>query len=110
TTAPFNYLISITGVTESGQTFTGLGEAQPRPNQTDDAHEFSWPFLEEQLRSLDGEHVDVVHIVEDVRLRTARLEEAAGLADHGESPRFRATIAGIEAALLDLAAKSRGLT
>lgn len=110
TTAPFNYLISITGVSETGHFFTGLGEAQPRPNQTDDAHESSWPFLEEQLRRLNGEHIDVVHIIDDVRLRTARLEEAAGLADHGESPRFRATIAGIEAALLDLAAKARGLT
>lgn len=110
TTAPFNYLISMTGVSESGQSFTGLAEAQPRPNQTDDAHELSWPFLDEQLRALQGEFIDVVHIVDDVRLRNARLEAAAGLAEHGESVRFRATITGVETALLDLAAKARGLT
>lgn len=110
TTAPFNYLISITGVAGSGKEFTGLAEAQPRPNQTDDIHELSWPFLDEQLGALVGESFDVRNALPDVRLRAAVLEKSAGLAEHGQSARFRATTTGIETALLDLAAKARGLS
>lgn len=110
TTAPFNYLISITGVARSGRRFTGLAEAQPRPNQTDDIHELSWPFLDEQLQALVGEFFDVQNALDAVRMRTSTLEKAAGLAEHGESARFRATTTGIETALLDLAAKARGVS
>lgn len=110
TTAPFNYLISLMGVTDSGQEFSGLAEAQPRPNQTDDSHESSWPFLDDQLGRLIGAAIDVRNPLDEARIRTSALEEAAGLAAHGQSVRFRATIAGIESALLDLAAKARGLS
>src|SRR5690625_1074233 len=110
TTAPFNYLISLVGVTDSGRKFSGLAEAQSRPNQTDDSHELSWPFLDEQLERLIGAVIDVRNPIDAVHMRTSALEDAAGLAAHGQSVRFRATIAGVESALLDLAAKVRGLT
>ena len=110
TTAPFNYLISITGETPSGKTYTGLAEAQPRPNQTDDTHDLSWPFLDAQLKALIGESIHLQGFREDVRHRVARLEDAAGLAEHGESIRFRATLTGLETAMLDLVAKARGLS
>src|SRR5699024_1395499 len=79
-------------------------------NQTDDTHDLSWPFLDAQLKALIGESIHLQGFREDVRHRVARLEDAAGLAEHGESIRFRATLTGLETAMLDLVAKARGLS
>ncbi|WP_022873128.1 acylphosphatase [Nesterenkonia alba] len=110
TVAPFNYLITLQAVTSEGETIIGLGEAQPRPNQTGDLHERSWPFLDGMLGSLLGQQLELADVVSTIRSRVTSMEEAAGSDEESVLFRNRATIMGIEAALLDLAAKAKNVT
>lgn len=108
--APFNYLVSVRGETSHGVSYFGLGEAQPRPNQTGDLHDRSWPFLDDALAGLVGQSLSLRHPLDDIRGHTRLLEDAADKDEFNPLFRSRATIMGIETALLDLAAKAKGVT
>ncbi|TLP79321.1 acylphosphatase [Nesterenkonia sphaerica] len=110
TIAPFNYLVHLTAATAGGKEVSGLGEAQSRPHQTGDSHEHSWPFLDEALARLVGEELDLRDPLSDIRSRIRALETKAGESESLPVFPFRATIMGIETALLDLAAAALGMT
>lgn len=110
TVAPFNYLISITGRTPSGDSLSGLGEAQPRPRQTGDLHDQSWPFLDSVLRDLIGRRIRLTGGIDPIADMAAQWAVAAGAEEETGELQFRGTLSGLEAALLDLVAKVRGVT
>ncbi|WP_300343093.1 acylphosphatase [Nesterenkonia sp.] len=110
TVAPLNYVISLTAVTADGREVTGLGEAQPRVGQTGDRHDRSWALLDGALKDLVGWSLDLADPLASIRRRTEVLESAAGADELDVAFRCRATVMGIETALLDCAAKASGVT
>lgn len=110
TAAPLNYLIVLAGATGDGTPVKGIGEAQPRLGQTGDEHGLSWSFLDDALKSLVGQTIDLRQALADISDCVQAVEEAAGTEDSNASFRFRATVMGIEASLLDLVARAKGLT
>lgn len=110
TVAPFNYLIVLSGVGSDGRELTGVGEAQPRSGQTGDAHGESWAYLDRTLADMAGMSLDLKAPLFGIQTYVQALEEAAGLDDVNSNIRLRATIMGVEAALLDLLANASGTT
>ncbi|NLS10060.1 ATP-grasp domain-containing protein [Nesterenkonia sp. MY13] len=110
TVAPFNYLITLKARSSQGEEYVGVGEAQPRANQTGDLHEQSWPFLDRLLEELVGFELKLNDPLEDIRQWVAYMEAEAGTDEENVVFRNRATVMGLETALMDLAAKAKKVT
>lgn len=108
TVAPLNYLVVLSGRTAGGRELTGVGEAQPRLRQTGDEHDLSWPFLDDALRGLVGYQLESSRPLSQIGGLVDQFELTAGIDELNQGSGFRATIMGIEAALLDLTAKAAG--
>lgn len=106
TVAPLNYLVRLNARSSQGNEYSGVGEAQPRVGLTGDIHRESWSFLDRALKNLIGTEIPLNDPLEAVR---GVIESCERLADWDEVNlvfRSRATIMGIETALLDVVARS----
>lgn len=90
----------------------GVGEGAPRDGLTGDSPDGSWSFLLEAGRRLEGTRIPVTDrdsSLDGVRVVMAELRELADKEATSDTPKpFRGTLAGIDVALLDIAARAHG--
>ncbi|WP_166354826.1 CapA family protein [Phytoactinopolyspora limicola] len=99
------------------ETFTGVGECQPRHALTGDgpkSGDAAWTFLQAAVRHLHDGRLpvgDAAEAVTHIRQLMAQLDDIAR--EHADDTNrdrpFRGTMLGIEVALLDLASRALGL-
>ena len=110
-----NYVVQLSALTPNGEEVIGYGEGHPRWNRTGDDAGSSWKFLVDVVQSLQNTALDFgcrETALDQVREILRQAEQTAVQRSVDEQPvkPFRGTLAGIEAALLDLNAKALGLT
>lgn len=110
-----NYVIQLIAQTSTGEEVLGYGEGHPRWNRTGDDAGSSWKLLVEVVQSLQGRTFDLSsreRALSEVRkfmgeVRRTALQRSV---DERSAKPFRGTLAGIEAALLDLSARTLEIT
>lgn len=109
-----NYVVELTVETDQGDVI-GYGEGHPRWNLSGDNAGSSWKMLTEAVRRLEGRELTVADAQASVQGIRRVMDEMRGLArersvDENHTRPFRGTLLGIETALLDVVARSRGET
>lgn len=111
-----NYLVVLQAEDGSGTRIHGVGEGQPRGQQTGDAAESSWVFLQAVLERLHETELPTQDPAADDSMLAVRslMQELSALAGeyaggHQNERPYRGTLLGVETALLDLVGHATGL-
>lgn len=111
-----NYLVVLQAEDGTGTRIRGVGEGQPRGQQTGDAADSSWAFLQAALERLHGTELPTQDPASNDSILTVRalMQEFSALAGeyaggHQSKRPYRGTLLGVETALLDLVGHATGL-